>query len=255
MDTCDWRAAAEQPDVGASTAEYARRFRGSVGRWFLEVQAASTLGLLRPLGPALEVVDVGGGHAQLVGPLLEGGHRVVVVGSTAACSARLAPWRDDERCRFEVGNLLALPFADGSFDVALSFRTLSHLHDWPRLIGELCRVAKRSVLIDYPSSRSLNVLSEHLFSLKLQIEGNTRTFRIFDPAEVDAEFVRHGYRVVGVEPQFALPMALHRAVRSATVGRALEAPLRAAGFTRRFGSPIILRADRQALAPLSREPE
>ena len=69
-------------DVETSSAAYARRFEGSVGRWFLDVQARTTLELLRPR-PRTSVLEVGGGHAQLTGPLVEAGCDVTVYGSNA----------------------------------------------------------------------------------------------------------------------------------------------------------------------------
>jgi hypothetical protein len=47
------------------------------------------------------------------------------------------------------------------------------------------------------------------------------------------------------QPQFLLPMALHRLTRSATFARAAEWPGRRTGITRVLGSPVIVRADRR----------
>ena len=59
------------------------RFSGAVGHWFLQRQAQLTLELLRAL-PGARVLDVGGGHGQLTRPLLEAGHPVTVLASSAA---------------------------------------------------------------------------------------------------------------------------------------------------------------------------
>ena len=75
-------------DVETSSAAYARRFEGAVGRWFLDVQARVTLELLRPRA-GTSVLDVGGGHAQLTGPLLAAGCQVTVYGSAEACRDRV----------------------------------------------------------------------------------------------------------------------------------------------------------------------
>jgi 2-polyprenyl-3-methyl-5-hydroxy-6-metoxy-1,4-benzoquinol methylase len=237
--------AAECPDVAASTEAYARRFRGSVGRWFLDVQLHSTLDLLRRHGRPLRIVDVGGGHGQLVPGLAAAGHMVEVVGSRPECGARLAPWLESGACTFRTAPLQQLPYADAEFDVAVSYRTVAHLTDWKKLVAELCRVARSSVLIDYPTIRSLNVLAEPLFALKLRLEGNTRRFRVFKPEEMAACFEEQGFSVTEVRPQFFLPMALHRAHGSDVVAGALEAVPRALGLTRTWGSPVILHAQRR----------
>jgi hypothetical protein len=48
------------------------------------------------------------------------------------------------------------------------------------------------------------------------------------------------------QPQFLLPMVLHRLANQSLLSRAAEVPGRWLGLTRRFGSPVIVRADRQA---------
>src|SRR3972149_2530813 len=65
-------AAREDADVETSSEAYARRFAGPVGEFFLEVQAAATLDLLRPW-PGSSLLEVGGGHGQLTGPPVEAG--------------------------------------------------------------------------------------------------------------------------------------------------------------------------------------
>lgn len=238
-------SAAESPDVAASTEAYARRFRGPVGRWFLDVQMQSTLELLPHHGRPLRIVDVGGGHGQLVPGLAAAGHRVEVVGSRPECGARLAPWLESGACTFRTAPLQQLPYADAEFDVAVSYRTVAHLTDWRKLVAELCRVARTSVLIDYPTIQSLNVLAKPLFAVKLRLEGNTRRFRVFSPKEMQAAFDEQGFSVAEVRRQFFLPMALHRAHGSTLVAGALEALPRAIGLTRAWGSPVILHAQRR----------
>jgi SAM-dependent methyltransferase len=240
----------ETADVETSSADYAARFAGPVGAWFLEVQARATLELLADLPSGAAVLDVGGGHAQLTPALVEARYRVTVVGSDAAAGARLTPWTADGRIRFEVAELLALPYADRAFDVVLCFRLLPHSVHWQALIQELCRVAGKAVVADYPSRRSVNIVAEQLFGWKRRIEKNTRPFALFRPAEVGREFGRHGFDVVASRPQFLWPMVLHRALGSAGAARGLEAPAAALRLTRWFGSPIIVRANRVA-APRS----
>jgi ubiquinone/menaquinone biosynthesis C-methylase UbiE len=234
----------DHPDVAASTDEYAHRFAGPVGRWFLDVQNTFMLAALEGYGRPLRIVDVGGGHGQLAGPFSAAGHSVEVVGSTAQCAARLTRWIESGACTFRTASLLDLPYADCEFDVAVCIRTLVHISDWNRLIGELCRVARFGVIVDYATSQSLNILSEPLFEVKLKVERNTRRFRVFPRAQVQSAFEERGFAVKDVHPQFFLPMALHRAHGSAGLGRMLEGVPQHMGLTRRWGSPIILHAQR-----------
>jgi SAM-dependent methyltransferase len=234
----------EDADIGTSSEDYARRFAGGVGRWFVATQTRITLGLLKALPAGASILDVGGGHAQIAPPLIEAGYQVTVVGSDPICAARLEPWIRQGRCRFEAVNLQPLPYADGAFDAVVCLRLLPHSIDWSTLIDELCRVARRSVVLDYPSSRSANLVSARLFYLKRNIELNTRTFRIFAPRQVNAAFRRNGFVVSDQRAQFLLPMVLHRWANRPTVSRIAEASGRLLGVTRWLGSPVIVRADR-----------
>jgi ubiquinone/menaquinone biosynthesis C-methylase UbiE len=236
----------EDADVGTSSDDYARRFSGGVGRWFLETQTRLTLELLRELPVGASILDVGGGHAQITPPLIDAGYEVTVVGSDPICSARLEPWTAGGRCRFEVADLRALPYPDQAFDAVVCFRLLPHSVSWNGLIGELCRVARRSVVLDYPSVRSANILSARLFEMKRGIELNTREFMLFTQSDINMALAARGFIVRKERPQFLLPMVLHRWAHRAALSKLAEAPGRLLGLTRWFGSPVIVRADRRA---------
>jgi 2-polyprenyl-3-methyl-5-hydroxy-6-metoxy-1,4-benzoquinol methylase len=233
----------DDADVETASDAYASRFSGALGGWFLAVQAQATLELLKPF-PGARIVDVGGGHGQLAPPLAGAGYDVTVVGSRESCRSRVQGLVDGGRVRFQAADLLRLPFAARAFDVALAFRLLPHVARWGDLVAELCRVAARAVIVDYPTRRSVNAVAAPLFGVKKRVEGDTRPFAVFADDEVGATFARHGFQVADRRPQFALPMALHRALRMAPLSRGLERAARAAGVTSRLGSPVIVRADR-----------
>jgi SAM-dependent methyltransferase len=233
----------EHADVESSSEAYARRFQGAVGAWFLDVQARATLDLLRAF-PRARVLDVGGGHGQLAGPLADAGHAVTVLGSTDACRARVQALLDAGRVRWSTGDLLRLPFEAGAFDVALAFRLLAHVERWRDLLAELCRVSGRAVIVDYPGRRSANAIASSLFAAKKRVEGDTRPFAVFADGDVDAAFAARGFAVRARRRQFAIPMAAHRALGLAPLSRAAEGLARAAGLAALAGSPVIARADR-----------
>ena len=235
----------EDADIATSSEDYARRFAGPVGRWFIDTQARITLGFLGALPVGASVLDVGGGHGQIAPALIEAGYEVTVVGSDSSCGARLQPWIAGGRCRFEVANLRALPFADASFDAVVCLRLLPHSVCWTGLIQEICRVASRSVVVDYPSLRSANIVASRFFSVKRGIELNTRQFMSFWPSQIHSAFAAQGFVIGAEQPQYLLPMVLHRLANQSLFSRAAEVPGRWLGLTRRFGSPVILRADRK----------
>lgn len=230
-------------DVVSSSKQYVRRFAGPVGAWFLQVQTEKARDLLSEYS-SLRILDVGGGHAQITPALLDDGHQVVVYGSSPACAARLRPWRESGRCEYVSGDLCQLPFPNRSFDVVLSFRILAHMGKWRTFLGELCRVADKSVLIDYPCQRSVNRWADRFFEVKSRVEGDTRPFQPLQSSMVADAFAEQEFEVVGERNQFLLPMFLHRLHGSRTLAGALEVPGRLLGLTRAFGSPVIARADR-----------
>jgi len=242
----------EQPDVETASDDYASRFAGSVGAWFLDLQARCTLELLRGVAPGATVLDVGGGHGQLTPALLAAGYDIVVLGSAPEAGARIARYCESGRCRFTVGDLTNLPYPARSFDIVISFRLLPHMRAWRRVIAEACRVARTTVIVDYPSSRSINVFADRLFGLKRRIERNTRPFTLFHPRDIAGAFTEHGFVITGSKPQFLWPMVLHRAHGSRFLGGVLESVPRALGLTRLLGSPVIARAERRTGSPSDR---
>lgn len=233
----------ETADRETASDDYATRFAGPVGAWMLGVQERLTMGLLRDRAGA-HVIDVGGGHAQLAIPLCRAGYRVRITGSAPACAHRLKPALEQGHCSFEVADSLALPYADRAYDVAISFRLVTHCSRWKALIGELCRVASDVVIVDYPTSQSANCIAPALFGAKKKVETNTRTWTLFRHEEIREAFAAHGFKVNRVRKQFFLPMVLHRMLRLRALSAALEGICRALGLTRLWGSPVIVEAVR-----------
>jgi SAM-dependent methyltransferase len=234
----------EDPDVETSSEGYARRFAGPLGAFFLEVQARATVELLQ-LWPRSRILEVGGGHGQVTGPLLDAGHEVTVFGSPGALGEGIRKWTETGKVTFRAGDLLHAPWPDRAFDVVISYRLLAHVEGWPALLGELCRLARYAVLVDYPTARSANAAASAFFSLKKGVEGNTRPFTVFRDAEVEEALAASGFRVTGRRAEFFFPMAVHRALGSAPLARALEGAAAGLGLTRRLGSPVILRGERR----------
>ena len=232
------------PDVESSSAEYARRFAGSAGRYLLDVQANSVTRALQGLTPGT-VLDVGGGHGQLVAPLGRLGWTVTVHGTDVVCERNLRELHGQRDCDFMQGDLFALPAADRSFDMVIAVRLLPHVTDWPRLVSEMCRVARHTVVLDYPSKSGLNSLTPMLFGLKKSLEGNTRTYASFSRDELSREFASHGFRFEREVKQFFLPMVVHRVGKGSAALRGLESLFRRSGLTAMAGSPVILRMDRK----------
>ena len=233
----------ETPDIVTSSADYARRFSSRAGEYFLRVQRESIQKVLhKAFGTT--VLDVGGGHGQLVQTLLDRQCQLTVFGSSSVCHVRLKTHVQNESLGYVTGDLLNLPFKDSSYDMVISVRLISHIEDWQQLIKEFTRVAKNVVVLDYPSLLSLNVLTPLLFRLKRKIEGDTRTYRSFFEQEIAREFNRQGFHVADREGQFFVPMFLHRALKAPRYLQSIERVFQRTKVTALFGSPVILRLDK-----------
>ncbi len=230
----------ETADIETSSEDYARRFAGAIGAWFLTVQAQATLALLAA-HPGATILDVGGGHGQLTGTLLANGYAVTVLGSAEQCRARIDTFVKAGQCAFKVGDILDLPYPDRAFDVVISYRLLPHVSNWQPYLAELSRVARIAVLLDFPTQRSINAIAPYLFAFKKRVERNTRTYTCFDEEELIRIFRSHGLVFGGRYAQFFLPMVLYRMLKAPRIAAAIEATFRHAGLTGQFGSPVILK--------------
>ncbi len=234
----------ETADIETSSDDYARRFAGSVGEWFLEVQREALLELLAP-APGATLLDVGGGHGQVTQALIQRGYALTVAGSAAVCSARIQPFLDAGQCAFDVVDFLHLPYPDKAFQTVISFRLLPHVTHWQRFLAELARVAEQAVIVDYPEVRSVNYLTPQLFQFKKQLEGNTRTYSTFARAQLVEAFAPHGFAYAAHIAEFFVPMVVHRALKTPAVSRLLERASRTLALTQALGSPVILKVVRE----------
>lgn len=243
MDDTPHSAFPETADIETSSEAYAARFAGAAGRWMLAEQERIVRLLLGP-GNGRTILDVGGGHGQLAGPLLADGWRVSVASSAPECVARLQPHVAEGRITFRVCNLLAMPFPDRGFETVTCIRYLTHCRRWRDCVRELCRVAGRQVLLDYPAIRSINALTPALFAAKRRVEGNTRPYVLFRHGVVADAFRDNGFRPAARVHEFFWPMVCHRMLGRPGVSGALEQVARVAGLTRLFGSPALARFER-----------
>ena len=232
--------APETPDIETASEDYARRFAGPVGEYFLELQARITLDLIS-VWPSARVLDVGGGHAQIAVPLVRNGYSVTVTGSDPSCRERLDRTLGPTGWEFRRCGPLTLPFEDDAFDVVVAFRLLPHIDQWQALLDEMCRVARHGIIVDYPDRRSFNLVQSVFFGLKKTIEKNTRPFLCFKRSQLLGEFRRRGFPSATIRPELFFPMVVHRAIGRAGMSKLMESAASGLGMTRLLGSPVILR--------------
>jgi 2-polyprenyl-3-methyl-5-hydroxy-6-metoxy-1,4-benzoquinol methylase len=170
---------------------------------------------------------------------------VTVTGSANVCKERLDKICTSGSFAYLTCDSLSLPFPDNHFDVVISFRLLPHAERWQELIQEMCRVASKAVILDYPDKRSVNIFYDMLFELKKNMEGNTRKYALFTRQQIDHELEKNNFHNLKRRPEFFFPMVVHRKLKMVTVSRILEFVPRILGLTALFGSPIVLRSDKQ----------
>jgi ubiquinone/menaquinone biosynthesis C-methylase UbiE len=148
--------------------------------------------------------------------------------------------------RFVAGDAHALDFPDRSFDTAVSLRVLMHTPEWRRCLAELCRVARRQVVVDYPSARSVAIIESVMRRIGRAVGIDTEAYRVLTGRVVAAELRQGGFQIRSVHRQFVLPIAFHKAVGSVRFTRAIERLFERAGVLRLFGSPVTVVAERCA---------
>ncbi|MBI1871710.1 MAG: class I SAM-dependent methyltransferase [Chlamydiae bacterium] len=236
----------ETADIETSSDDYARRFEGEIGKWFLQIQEEATLRMLSGF-QGRRILDVGGGHGQLTPGLIRQGFDVTVLGSDEVCRNRIKPFLRKGQCQFKVGDILNLPYQNQSFDGVVSFRLLPHVGEWKRFLGEITRVSQKMVLIDYPTVKSVNSMTPLFFNFKKRLEGNTRGYTSFHEKELLEIFKLHGFIPESRFPEFFLPMVLHRVLKSPKVSSMTEKIFRKLGLTSLLGSPVILKLVRESV--------
>jgi ubiquinone/menaquinone biosynthesis C-methylase UbiE len=224
-----------------------RRFSGPIGELVAKSQArvlANMVGRIKDR----QMLDVGTGTGRAALILAAGGAKVTAVDASEEMLtiARQRAADDMLSINFQRGDAHALEFADRSFDAVVSFRMLMHTPEWERCVAELCRVAERLVIVDYPSATSA-ALFESLTRRAMHAAGvTTEAYRVFTARTIARAFERNQFRIRSVHRQFVLPIALHKAIGSRRFTLWSERVLDHAGLLKPFGSPVTLVAERCA---------
>jgi SAM-dependent methyltransferase len=225
----------------------ARRFGGPIGDLIASTQAdvlATLIGTIRDRA----VLDVGTGTGRAALLLAHAGANVTGIDASEEMLA-VARRRATEAAapvRFLAGDAHALDFADRSFDVAVSLRVIMHTPQWRQCIAELCRVAHRLVVLDYPSAHSFAAIESVARRVAHTAGLETEPYRVFSDRTIAAAFVSHGFRIRSLQRQFVLPIAFHKAIGSRRFTVAVEGLLDRVGLLGAFGSPVTVVAERCA---------
>lgn len=219
------------------------RFSGPIGTFLAETQERVLFDFLGDVH-GQSIVDVGTGTGRAALALATRGAKVRGLDASAEMLAVARRRADQARLdiEFTTGDAHDLPLPDACADAAVSLRVLMHTPDWERCVAELCRVARRAVVVDYPAA--LSVAAVQSLARKAKLTRDREAYRVFTERAVRRAFSSHGFEVTRVHRQFVLPIAVHKALGSRGFTRASEGLLRAFGLLWLFGSPVTLLAER-----------
>jgi 2-polyprenyl-3-methyl-5-hydroxy-6-metoxy-1,4-benzoquinol methylase len=224
-----------------------RRFGGPIGSLVGGTQARVLANFVGRIN-GRRVLDVGTGTGRAALLFARGGAQVTGVDASDQMLAVARQRAADEglAIRFLPGDAHALEFPDRSFDVVVSLRVLMHTPDWRGSVAELCRVAGRLVIVDYPSATSFALFESALRRVVHAVGVRTEPYRVFTDRDIARAFDQHGFRIRSMHRQFVLPIALHKAVGSRRGTLFVESLLDRLGLLKLVGSPVSIVAERCA---------
>ena len=223
----------------------ARRFGGPIGDLVARGQADVLADMVGPV-QGRTIIDVGTGTGR--GAFLLAGAGAQVTGIDASeqmlAIARQRAAEMGAPIDFQVGDAHEIGFGARSFDLAVSLRVLMHTPRWRQCIGELCRVARHGVVLDYPSAASTALFQSVARKLLHPVGLSSEPYRVFTDGQVRRELEAHGFRITSTHRQFVLPIAIHKTIGSRRFTEVSERVLARLGLLRLFGSPVTVYAER-----------
>ena len=223
----------------------AARFSGPIGRLLAETQEQVIASFLAPL-PQQTILDVGTGTGRAAIALARRGAIVTGIDASAEMLAVAERRALDAGVgiTFVRGDAHGIDFPAQAFDSVVCLRVLMHTPDWRRSLGELCRVARRRVVLDYPALSSAATLQAAARRVALKLGARVEAYRVFSDSSVRRALEANGFAVRDIHKQFVLPIALHKLLASAPATTRLERLLAAVGLRALLGSPVTIVAER-----------
>ena len=222
-----------------------RRFGGPIGEYVAATQArvlANMVGRIKDR----PIIDVGTGTGRAAILMARGGARVTAVDASEQMLEMARRRASDEGLfvKFVRGDAHALQFHAREFDVAICLRVLMHAPDWQRCLSELCRVADRLVIFDYPSARSVAVLESASRRVAHTLGADTEAYRALSDRAIRRALKASNFQVRSVHRQFVMPIQVHRLIGSRRFTIWSEDVLDRLGLLKLFGSPVTVVAER-----------
>ena len=183
------------------------------------------------------LIEVGAGFGRLADEYAGYEGVVLLDSSEVHVAAAIETVGGDARFEVHLGDALALPFPDASFDVAVCVRVLHHFDDPRPLMAELGRIVRPGghLVLEYANKRNLKSIARRLMG--------RQNWSAFAPGSV--AYKPHHYDHA--------PVSVRRALRIAgfTTERMRAASLfRIPGLSRRMSPTLLARFEAPLQAPL-----
>jgi len=242
-----------EPDAFTATQEYASRFGGDIGHYFLFAQkcilAEHIAGMAADIALGCKtarpsVLIVGASHGQMADWFLEQGYEITLHGSkTSHLAALQGRHEQNQNVRFLVCPFDELRMIDSVFDVVVCLRVLAHYSDWKGLINDCTRKTTTLFLGDYSPRYTLGGVENLLFGVKNWLEdGTARPYNKQTSFEIQEAIHSGGFELVGNVRQFFIPMAVHRSLGHLKWTLWMEQNAKRYRLTSKWGRPCIFAA-------------
>jgi ubiquinone/menaquinone biosynthesis C-methylase UbiE len=233
-----------------------RRFGGPIGQLIAGEQARVLANMIGRIHERT-ILDVGTGAGRAALMLARGGARVTAIDASEQMLevARQRAAEQMVKVHFLRGDAHTLDFKDRSFDVVVCLRVLMHAPDWRRCLSEMCRVADRLVIFDYPSAGSAAIVQSLTRRMLNAAGGRTEPYRVFREATIGRTITDLQFRTRSVHRQFVMPIQLHKMIGSRRFTTRSEHVLDRLGLLRLLGSPVTVCAERVRPAEPNRSAE
>ncbi len=230
-------------------------FSDEIGQYIHE-KDISAIAHATPSRPEV-VADIGTGTGRIASGLRQGdiGLHPRIIGIDTSSAMLSAAARKDPMIQLLRANAHTLPLPDRLADLTVCFRVLMHSPDPVRLIGELARISRGVVILDFPSTRSVAWLHSCLRRIRAHFRKDTQTFRTFTFEQVEEIFACSGFSVRAISGRFVLPVFFHRLLaRFLGIKSAIAMDLFFQRHLGQFSSSITLIAERCSWSSLVMHP-
>lgn len=216
------------------------RFGDKIGKYIDSWDKKTIYHLIE--GKTGKVLDVGCGTGRLSIFLTKKGYNVIGIDASEEM-LRIARYKNKE-VKFVKGDAMNLPFPEKEFDYCSSFRTIMHTLDWKKSVGEMCRVTKNAVIIEFPPVLSYGLFVAFINPIRRIFDKRVQPWKTMSLCDMKEVLKENDFNVVDQKRMHVLPVIVHRLFNNLEFTKGIESMFNKLGLTKHFGVPCIIKAVR-----------